>query len=231
MSFSNSINGITMERYYTNNRKYKAMVLGNLTNDNPGVLVRHLQSQCNQLTIEAHRRQELELNLKKALDDIQEWWGLNFGSEESPENQRNLKLWCQHLLELEAKKQEWTLPAAMLDPTTALYQEWWRVGGVTGFCKLAFDEVHNWQGWPVEQWEWLIPRPTLVRWCYDILEMIEERENATAKRRKIHQRLWNMGWDWELNMWRDGSDPIWEYLNGVKENVPTGHLPAASLSG
>lgn len=211
---------------YERNRNCKKEVLGTKTDEAPGEEIRLLTSELAILSGTINRAGRVMHDVQVALNRAQRFWGEEFGPDER--NPRTVKEWCQHCLALEARKLElrpyWpNSPPAVSTPTLA---EIWRTGGVTLYCQAALNIAQrDWHPGNTDH-EWLHPRGTLVQWCNDLLEVLEQQAKAMERANGIRKQLLKMGWDWQFDRWRDGKEDIWFELHEQQSVANNGINPS-----
>lgn len=191
----------------------KEKVLGSLTDEAPGPEVGEQRMQLCLLSPKISRAADLMQVLKGGLDNLQQFWGDNFGQEDGPNNQRSLKEWCQRLKELIQQLEDWDdqIAAGTLEFTEAFYHDLLNVRGVALLSKMQWnDQQRRWGG--RFGMHWTTPRPTLSQWCDDILQMIENHDQWVAERDGIRSSLKEMGWCWRMDRWQPWQMPVWKQL-------------------
>jgi hypothetical protein len=115
------------------------------------------------------------VNCEIGLDEVQEAWGQIYGQKESPSNQRTLRVWCHHLLILAGRTDE-------------------NSSRITGICKAALDDKQvMWKGDNGIYWD--APRETIVDWCNDILNALQEQHDLVIKEYRLENAIEALGWD------------------------------------
>jgi hypothetical protein len=200
----------------------KMVVLGGRTDVDPGPEVALLRYDAAINSGSVRRTDRLILLVELMFEACQDGWGELFGPEKS--NWRSAKQWCEHLLELDQRMQQWREQDITNSPqwqSRELQLEVWCIGGPCVRIKEGLDALQtHWEGEFGRRW--MSPRQTIADWCDDLLAMMDEREEAIDQRDEARNSLLELGWDWEAGRWLPDNDPIWKKLHDKKFASTTG---------